>query len=438
MRRFGVKTRLLFLCVLLLVPLCLSIAASQRQAYAETQTGAVIIASFDVPVDPGSSEFMSRVADTAISQGASAVVIEMNTPGGLLSDMIDIVSSVTKLNQSGIPTYTYVVPNGLAASAGSYIAMATDSILMGSGSAIGPSTPIVVGGTALEQNHTQAAMLSLMISLAEKWGRNATAAYNMVQADQAFTASEAYNYHVSNGFANSLNDAISQFGLSGKTQVFMSESFYDQFISALSNTLLDGILILFGIIAIVLDIYHPTIILSIVGIIAIVLGLIGAEVVDASILGFVVIAIAAVLIILELKLGHGFAMMAGVALGAFGIYLLAQGLSYSPSPITVSTEIILVLIALAGVVIGLYVRWIIAPIRRRQKFTGAEALMGKTGVVTSDLNPRGEVRVEGVIWRAESVSGNIAKGERVRVKALKGLVLIVEKLQSTVASSEAA
>jgi membrane-bound serine protease (ClpP class) len=437
MRRFGAKTSLLFLSVFLLAPLCLSVAASRNQVYAETQVGPVIIANFDVPVDPGSSEFMSRVADTAISQGASAVVIQMNTPGGLLSDMTNIVSSVTKLNQSGIPTYTYVVPNGLAASAGSYIAMATDSILMGSGSAIGPSTPIVVGGTALEQNHTQAAMLSLMISLAEKWGRNTTAAYNMVQADQAFTAVQAYSYHVSNGFANSLSEAISQFGLSGKTQVFMSESFYDQFISALSNTLLDGILILFGIIAIVLDIYHPTIILSIVGIVAIVLGLIGAEVVDASILGFVVLAIAATLIILELKLGHGFAMMAGVALGAFGIYLLAQGVSYSPSPITVSTEIILILVALAGVVIGLYIRWIVAPIRRRKKFTGTEALLQKTGVAITDLTPKGEVRVEGVIWRAESASGNIAKGDRVNVKALRGLVLIVEKTPEAKADGKA-
>jgi membrane-bound serine protease (ClpP class) len=437
MRLFGAKTQILLLCIFLMVTLWLSAATSQEQAYAETQTGTVIVASFDVPVDPGSSEFMSRVADTAISQGASAVVIEMNTPGGLLSDMISIVSSATKLNQSGIPTYTYVVPNGLAASAGSYIAMATDKILMGLGSVIGPSTPIVVGGTALEQNHTQAAMLSLMISLAEKWGRNATAVYNMVQADQAFTASEAVKYHVSDGFANSLSDALNQFGLSGKPEIFMSENLYDQFISALSNTLLDGLLILFGIIAIVLDIYHPTIILSIVGIVAIVLGMIGAEVVDASILGFVVIAIAAALIILELKLGHGFAMMAGVVLGAFGIYLLAQGVSYSPSPITISTEITLVLVALAGVVIGLYVRWIVAPTRRHKKFTGAEALIEKTGVAITSLTPKGEVRVEGVIWRAESITGNIAEGETIRVRALEGLVLEVEKPPDTSASKVA-
>jgi len=65
MRRFGAKTSLLFLSVFLLAPLCLSVAASRSQVYAETQAGSVIIANFDVPVDPGSSEFMSRVADTA-------------------------------------------------------------------------------------------------------------------------------------------------------------------------------------------------------------------------------------------------------------------------------------------------------------------------------------------------------------------------------------
>ncbi len=435
MTRFGLKTRLLFVCVFLLISILESAATSQKQVSAEAQTGPVIVASFTVPVDPGSSLFMNRVADYAVSQGASAVVIEMNTPGGLLTDMISIVSSATKLNQSGIPTYTYVVPNGLAASAGSYIAMATNKILMGSGSAIGPSTPIVVGGTALEQNHTQAAMLSLMISLAEKWDRNTTAVYNMVQADQAFTASEAVKYHVSDGFANSLNEAINEFGLSGKPEIFMSESLYDQFISALSNTLLDGILILFGIIAIVLDIYHPTIILSIVGIVAIVLGMIGAEVVAASIFGLIIIAIASVLIVLELKLGHGFAMIAGVVLGVFGILLLTQGMSYSPSPITFATEFELALIAVVGIVAGLYIRWIIGPIRRRSKLTGPEALIGKIGVAITDLQPRGEVRVEGVIWRAESVSGNILRGESVRVRAIKGLVLEVETPSDAPASS---
>ena len=390
----------------------------------------VVVADFSVPVDPGSSAFMSRVVSTAQSQHASAIVIEMNTPGGLLSDMISIVGSITTANQSGIPVYTFIVPNGLGASAGSYIAMATNQILMGPGSEIGPSTPIVVGGSALEQNHTQAAMLDYMTSLAEKWGRNTTAIYEMVQYDQAFSANEAVEVHVADGTADSFSAALTQFGLSNNPQEKLSESIYEQIISALSNSILDGILILLGVIAIVLDIYHPTIVLTVVGVIAIVAGLIGAEVIDASVLGLVILVLAAALIIVELKLGHGFALIAGVVLGAFGIYYLSFGLQYSPSPITGLVEIELSVLVVFGVIIGLYIRWIIGPLRRRRKLTGSETMIGKIGIAVTDLNPKGEVRVLGEIWRAESSSGNIVKGERVMVKTLNGLVVIVEKPQN--------
>lgn len=391
--------------------------------------GPVIIADFTLPVDPGSSTFMSRVVSTAQGRHAAAIVVVMNTPGGLLTDMIDIINSVTAANASGIPTYTFVVPNGLGASAGSYIAMATNGILMGPGSEIGPSTPIVVGGTALEQNHTEDAMILLMQSLAEKWGRNQTAVFNMVYADQAYSASQAVAYHVVDGSANSLNQALSAWGLSANTQTTLGENFYEELISALSNTLLDGILFLIGIVAIVIDFLHPTIVLTVLGVIAIVAGLVGAEAVGASLLGFVILIVAAALIVVELKLGHGFALMAGVVLGAVGIYFLSFDLKYSPSPIGDLAILELGLVVVFGVLAGLYIRWVVGPLRRRSRLTGAEALRGKTGVAISDLNPKGEVRVAGEIWRAESLSGEIAKGERVTVKELKGLVVMVVKVQ---------
>ncbi|MGD0978134.1 MAG: nodulation protein NfeD [Candidatus Bathyarchaeia archaeon] len=394
---------------------------------AQGNSGPVVIVNFNVPVDPGSSGFVDGAVTYAIGQSASAIIIEMNTPGGLLSDMLSIKDSITRAQQHGIPTYTFVVPNGLAASAGSYIAMATNGIYMAPGSEIGPSTPIVVGGTDLEQNHTQAAMLSLMVGLAEQWGRNSTDAYNMVQQDEAFTANEAVGDHLVDGLANSLIDVVTRIGLSDRQQVTLNESLYNEFISALSDPTLDGILILLGIVAIVLDVYHPTIILTIAGAACIVTGLIGAEVIGASSLGYLILAIAAVLIVLELKLGHGFAMMIGVALGAFGIYYLAQGLNYSPSPITDVTELELFLVIVAGIVAGLYFRWIIGPIMHRGKLTGPEAIIGKTGTAVTDLKPEGEVRVGGIVWRAKSISGDIQKGESVRVKSLEDLVLKVEK-----------
>jgi membrane-bound serine protease (ClpP class) len=272
-------------------------------------------------------------------------------------------------------------------------------------------------------------MLSLLTSLAENWGRNTTAIYNMVQSNQAFSANEAVAIHVADGTANSLNDALSQLGLSGNPQVSLSEDLYEQIISALSNSILDGILFLVGVIAVVLDVFHPTILLTILGVIAIAAGLVGAEIIGASLLGIVMLVMAAALIVAELKLGHGFALMAGVILGAFGIYYLSLGLQYSPSPITMLAEIELSLLVVFGVIIGLYIRWVIGPIRRRSKLTGPEAMIGKTGVAINDLKPKGEVRVMGETWRAESLSGDIEKGEAVSVKALNGLVVMVEKVQ---------
>ncbi|HUK84945.1 MAG TPA: NfeD family protein [Candidatus Acidoferrum sp.] len=405
-----------------------SVAASV-QPVTSGNGNTIVIADFSVPVDPGSSTFMSRVVATAQGDNAAAIVIEMNTPGGSLSDMLSIISSITAANQSGIPTYTFITPNGLGASAGSYIAMATNKILMAPGSIIGPSTPYIIGGTDLEQNHTQAAMLSLLTSLAEDWGRNTTAVYGMVQSNQAFSANQAVAIHIADGSAASLSDALNQLGLSGNHQAILSEDLYEQIISALSNATLDGILFLVGIIAIVLDIYHPTIVLTILGVIAIVAGMVGAEIIGASLLGIVILVIAAALIVAELKLGHGFALIAGVVLGAFGIYYLSLGLQYSPSPITALTEIELGILVVFGVIIGLYIRWIIGPVRRRSKLTGPEAMMGKIGIAITDLKPNGDVRVQGEIWRAKSISGDVEKGDQVIIKALNGLVVIVEKVQ---------
>jgi len=395
--------------------------------YRNVTSGSVIIVNFDVGVDPGSALMFQRALDQAASGSASAVLIQMNTPGGLLSDMTAIVSSIGNANATGLKVYAWVPPNALAASAGSYIAMACNKILMGDGSAIGPSTPEVVGGTSLEQNHTQAAMLKLMVGLAEKWGRNTTTASRMVQLDEAYSVGEALRYHLIDGHANSLSDVMSQLGLNGLDQVIVGESLYEQFISALSNPILDGVLILVGVIAIVLDLQHGSIALTIVGAVSILAGLVGAEVIKASILGFFILALSALLIILELKLGHGFAVMAGVILGAAGIFFLANGITYSPSPFNPITEIIIVAVIALGILLGIYFRWILGPIRQKRKMTGPESLVGQSGVTVTDLSPTGEVRIQGILWGAEAISGSIGKSRRIIVKGVKGISLVVDE-----------
>jgi membrane-bound serine protease (ClpP class) len=95
--------------------------------------------------------------------------------------------------------------------------------------------------------------------------------------------------------------------------------------------------------------------------------------------------------------------------------------------LTASTELELFLVVAVGIVAGLYFRWVIGPIRHRSKLTGPEAIVGQTGVAITDLEPFGEVRVGGIIWRAESISGRIAKGESVKVRSMKTLVTVVER-----------
>ena len=419
------RTRTL-LAVLTVAFCCLILASAVSRARGAAGQPSAVVVDFGAPVDPGSSALMADALASAKSSGAQAIVIQMNTPGGLLSDMTEMITMIEEANQSGIPTYTYVPPNALAASAGSYIAMASNRILMGPGSEIGPSTPIVVGGTPLEQNHTQGAMLSLMVSLAEKWGRNATAAQAMVLSDIAYSAADAYKLHLIEGNATTLQDALSRLGL-GPNYTLVQEGLYAQFLSTLSDPNLAGILIFLGSLALVLDLYHPTFVLSIVGAIAFVAGLVGIEVVGASSLGVVVILTGAALMFLELKLGHGFAMIGGAIVSVAGVFLLFQGVQYSSSTLIDYTQVEAVGVAAIGVVGGLYVRWIVGPLRNKRKMTGPEALVGKRGVVVSSLSPVGEVRAEGIIWRARSVSGDLAEGEPVLVRAVEGLALVVER-----------
>ena len=307
--------------------------------------------------------------------------------------------------------------------------MATNRILMGPGSEIGPSTPIVVGGTALEQNHTEDAMLETMQSLAQDWGRNQTAVYNMVIYDQAFSTNDAIANHVADGSANSLSDALNQLNLSSNPQTTLSENLYEQLLSALSNTLLDGILFLIGVVAIVIDFFHPTIILTILGVIAIVAGLVGAEVVGALLPRHHRTSNCRSTNHLRVKARTRIRTHRRRNPSAIGIYFLSFNLQYSPSPIGDVAILELALLMFFGILAGIYIRWIIRPLRRHKKLTGAETMIGKQGTALTDLKPNGEVRVQGEIWRAESAQGDILKDEQVTVKNLKGLVVVVEKVQ---------
>lgn len=429
--------RIVATAALLLVLLSPAIAQFDHQdfrvvvAQGATQEKVVVI-NFDVQVDSGSSSLFSRAVAIAKGDHAAAIIIDENTPGGLVNDMLLMINSISDANSSGIPVYSYIGNDSLAASAGSYIAMATNRIFMGPGSQIGPSTPIVVGGTSLEQNHTAGAMLSLMTSLAEAHGRNTTAAFQMVVNDIAYSYSQALAYHIADESSNSLSQTIQDLNLSGASVITVSENLPEQLVSFLSNPTVDGILFLIGIVAITLDFLHPTVILSIAGLVLIALALIGAEAIQGSATSsaiavpIVLFGAAAALIVFEIKTGHGFLMFSGIVVGAFATLLLAYQVPYSPSPFGDAQYIELGILVIVGGLLALYARWVVGAMKRKP-YTGVESMIGKSGNAISDLTPEGEVSVNGIIWRARLAQGAAKKGDEVVVKQVSGLTLVVER-----------
>jgi len=423
------------LSMLILAFLVFLIVPLHSGAQPQVASKNLMIINLDEEIDPGSASMITQALSPSNTVNTAAVVISMNTPGGILDNMIQMVDAINATEARGIPVYTYIIPDGMGASAGSYVAMASTGIYMGPGSFIGPSTPIVVGGTALEQNHTEAAMFSLMQSMASAHNRNATAAGIMVTQNYAYNYTSAISVNLVNGGAANLTAFLTGAGLSSYPQTIVNPSVYDNFLSFLSNTYVDGILILVGVIAILLDLYHGTVLLSVAGVVMIALGLIGAEIVGASLVGLIFLLLGAVLIILEFKTGHGIALMAGVLVGILGVfmlaspYLAANQYGYSPSPVNNSSIIAALIIVFLTLVLALYIRKLVRSMKSR-KVTGSEALIGSTGITKDTVGTEGTIAVDGVMWRAQSANGEeIPQGTEVTVIRRDGLKVYVERVK---------
>ncbi|MCL4337533.1 MAG: nodulation protein NfeD [Candidatus Thermoplasmatota archaeon] len=408
------------------------VAISFASSSSATTSQNVLVLNLHEEIDPGSSHFISSALAGVNKNNTVAVVIDMNTPGGILQNMLYIINAINATQSLGVPVYTYVPSYGGAASAGSYIALASTAVYMGNSTVIGPSTPIVVGGTSLEQNHTENYFISYMGAIAQENHHNVTAAEIMVSQDTAYTGMQAISNGLVNGYASNLTTFLAKMNLSGYNVITQNPGYYDNFLSFLSNTTVDGLFILVGSIAILADIYHGTAVLTIVGIALIALGLLGAEIVSASLVGLILVMMGAIFIFLEAKTGHGVALISGVIVTLIGTFMLASPYlssnpGYSPSPFGTGDIVAAVLIAVIAVVVGLLVRRIAISFRAK-KFTGSESLIGKTAVVRKAINPMGTVSVEGIQWRARTEDGSLVDSNaKVTVVGREDLVLVVKK-----------
>ena len=398
-----------------IVGLVLSVStASAAPRVLAVPAGAILI-NFDIPVDAGSADYFQRAAQMAIA-GNEDLVIVMNTPGGLLLDMVQIINYTQEVQNHGLAVYTYVPPAAFAASAGSYIALATNAVYMGNGSVIGPSTPYIIGGDPSQIQHVQNFATGLMRSLAEAHGYNVAAAVNMAENNTAYTGMEAANVGLVTGMADTLNVFLTKVGLSGVPLTTYSEPLYDQFLSFLSDPTVDGLFILVGMIALVLDLFHRTLFVTVVAVIMIALGFLGAGIIGASPVAILVLIIAAALIFIEVKAGHGFFALTGIVLGLAGTYLLAYGVQWSPSPFGAAQYAILGVVAGLIAVAFFYLSRIRRILMRQPKLIDPGLIVNKTGRAATDISPGrdGVANVGSEDWTAVS-NESIEKGAWVQV-----------------------
>ena len=446
--------------LLFAVALLLAFAGQMVPAHAQTcaTKSGYYVASLNADIDPGSADFMATTVSNAESVCAAHIVFVLTTNGGDGASMESMISSITSYEDNFNGTFTTLVaPQGAYAfSAGSYIAEASTSIFMEPGTTIGSATPIVSGIPTGEENSTMTkdinAFASYMSTLTSGNGRNATATALMVTKGVSYCSTptstacpSASKEHVINGVINSttVEDALSYLGVPANTAI-NTPGVRSSLISILSDPNVSSLLFLVGVFAVLADIYHPTIILSVVGVAIIAMALFGLGVFGASPLAILLMIVGAAFIFLEVKTQHGISALVGVVIFVVGFLLIYQ---FPPASAPTSTNPIptqaanfssvpdityglIVGLGAAIVIASLYLRSIREGLRRRPKVNDPAVLVGREGKMESDLTPgsKGVAMVASEEWSVTSTQ-ELHRGDPIRVKGVAGQTLAVEKVE---------
>lgn len=408
----------------------------------DTPDDAVHLMRADGTVGPIMERYISRGIERAEENQATLVVIELDTPGGLVSSMEDIVR---RIDSSSVPVAVYVSPNGArAASAGTFMTMAGHVAAMAPNTVIGAAAAINSDGSDIEgtagekiENYNAA----LIRNLAEARGRNADWAEDAVREAVAATSSEALELDVVDYVATDVDDLLSQVdgttialrpgvdvtfsGLTEAERVRTDLTAWERFLEVIADPNVASILLTLGFLGLVFELSSPgTILPGTFGIIAIILGFLGFGVLPVETAGLILIAIALALFALELFVPSG-----GI-LGIGGIIALILGgiIAFRDTPAEFQPSRILV-VALVIVVSGMFVSLAIglARLRNVDLPVGSQAMVGMIATARTPLRPAGQVAVMGERWQAQIERGEAQPGDRLRVIAAEGLRLTVRK-----------
>ncbi len=423
----------------LAVLLALIILLAAGQASSQS-TGVVKLAKFHGPVTPVLASYISRAIDDAEAQGAAALIIELDTPGG----SVDITTGITqRMTASSVPIVVWVAPSGAhAGSAGTFITLAAHVAAMAPGSSIGAASPISGEGQDLGET-AKAKAINILVAdiknLANRRGEKAAAwAEKAVSEAAAATAQEAHELGVVDIIAPSLDDLLRQ--LDGRSVTVLGRPVtldvsdapveevpltpVEDLINQVTNPALAAILLTIGINAILFELSSPGgYAAGIIGVICVLLAFYALGTINANWTGLGFVLLAVVLFVLDIKAPrHGALTAGGIAAFAFGLYLL-----YNTSDVAVPWPSIVISALGTGAFFAFAVAKALA-IRRRPATAGMTSMVGMHGVARGALQPLGFVLVNGELWEAESESGVLTGGEPVVVSRQEGFRLWVRRV----------
>ncbi len=406
---------------------------------AQSERPRALAVHLDNDINPVTQEYVEQAVEQAEDDGAAALVLVLDTPGGLASSMRGIVKAFLAAE---VPVVVYVAPPGSSAdSAGAVITMAADVAAMAPQTNIGSSTPISLGGEDISKDLRRKVVndaAAYVGELAREHGRNAEAAERMV--------TEAANFGARGAKAIGLVEVVSPtlpallreidgmktvpkgfvLDTAGAEIVEVEMSFWQRARDFLVDPNLIALMLSIGLIGIVVELWNPGLVFpGTVGAISLILGLYGLQVLPVSLAGVLLMLLAAAFFVAEaFVMSHGALTLAGAIMFVLGAIMLFDpaGEAYQVS-LPVAIGIAGTLALLLGVALTRVVK-----VARRPAAVGVEGLVGHEGIVRRD----GQVQVNGELWRARSGDGApLVTGESVRVEEVEeDLRLVVGSVPS--------
>ena len=418
-----------------IIPLAtLLLVAAADQARAD-----VLRLKLDDEITPASAEVIASAITQAERQNSTAVIIALDTPGGLSTSMREIVARIVS---SRVPVIVYVAPSGSrAASAGFVIMLAADIAAMSPGTNTGAAHPVRADGGDTDKTMDEKIVndaSAYVRSLAEKRGRDPQMAESTIRESKSFTEREALEKHLIEIIARDESDLLAQ--LNGreitrfdgsKTTLQTSDqkiaeftpSLRQRLLMALADPRISYVLFVLGALCVYFEFQHPgAVVPGVVGALAVILAFYGLHMLPINLTGVLLLLAAIVLFVLEAKVqGFGILGIGGIIAAVIGSLILID----VPTPeLRLPVSLVLAVVIPASLVM-IGVTRLAYRARRAKVVTGEAGMVGLHGKAQTNIAPEGTVFIRGELWRARS-QAEIAPGEPVRVAGVDGLTLIVE------------